>query len=263
VFAGYLRRPLATMKAADFQMTADAHPARQSAAAAVRYLRPILKWGAQRGYLPPETALIAPPATVRRRERVLTRAELAAILPALAGSANAYRRALLFMLLTLARRAEVCAARWRDIDLDAAEWRLPATKSGAPHRIPLSRQAVALLLAAGPGRPEALVFATGAGGRLGNWDRRTKAVMAETGTKDWTRHDLRRTGATLLGELGVEPHVIEAALNHAAIHSQLASTYNRARYLPAVREALQRLADRLDGITVGGAAEVVPLPRRA
>ncbi|MFX9855383.1 hypothetical protein ABTP70_19620, partial [Acinetobacter baumannii] len=53
-------------------------------------------------------------------------------------------------------------------------------------------------------------------------------------------------------------HVIEAALNHAAIHSPLAATYNRARYLPAVRDALQRLADRLDGITAG-AAEVVPL----
>lgn len=62
------------------------------------------------------------------------------------------------------------------------------------------------------------------------------------GTPGWTRRDLRRTGATLLGELGVEPHVIEAALT--AIHSRLASTYNQARYLPAVRTALQMLADR-------------------
>ncbi len=97
-----------------------------------------------------------------------------------------------------------------------------------------------------------LVFRTptsrGGGGRLVNWDRETKRLMAETGTAGWTRHDLRRTGATMRGELGVEPHVAEAALNHAAIHSKLAATYNQARYVPAVREALQRLADRLTEI---------------
>ncbi len=93
----------------------------------------------------------------------------------------------------------------------------------------------------------------GGDGRLVNWDRETKRLMEETGTAGWTRHDLRRTGATLLGEMGVEPHVIEAALNHAAIHSRLAATYNRARYLPAVREALQLLADRLYAIGAAGA----------
>jgi hypothetical protein len=51
----------------------------------------------------------------------------------------------------------------------------------------------------------------------------------------------------------VEPHVIEAALNHTSIHSQVAATYNRARYIPAVKDAVQRLADRLDGIAAGGA----------
>jgi hypothetical protein len=64
----------------------------------------------------------------------------------------------------------------------------------------------------------------------------------------------------MLGEMGVEPHVIEAALNHAAIHSRLAATYNQARYLPAVREALQRLADRLDAIMASGAAAVTLQP---
>jgi hypothetical protein len=66
----------------------------------------------------------------------------------------------------------------------------------------------------------------------------------------------------MLGEMGVEPHVIEAALNHAAIHSRLAATYNQARYLPAVREALQRLADRLDAIMACGAPAVALQPAR-
>ena len=67
----------------------------------------------------------------------------------------------------------------------------------------------------------------------------------------------------MLGDLGTEPHVIEAALNHAAIHSALASLYNRSRYLPQVRDALQRLADRLDGIAAGGADVVRLADRRA
>ncbi len=54
------------------------------------------------------------------------------------------------------------------------------------------------------------------------------------------------------------PDIIEAALNHTAIRSQLAATYNRSRYRPQVAAALQRLADALDGIEAG-AAKVVPM----
>jgi hypothetical protein len=61
-----------------------------------------------------------------------------------------------------------------------------------------------------------------------------------------------------MGELGTDPHVIEAALGHVTVHSGLASIYNRSRYRPQVAAALQRLADALDGIAHGG-AEVVQL----
>lgn len=55
----------------------------------------------------------------------------------------------------------------------------------------------------------------------------------------------------MFGNMGVRPDIIEAALNHATIHSPLAATYNLSRYLPQVREALQRLADVLDDIEQG------------
>jgi hypothetical protein len=60
----------------------------------------------------------------------------------------------------------------------------------------------------------------------------------------------------MMGEMGELPDIIEAALNHATIHSALASTYNRSRYRPQVAAALQRLADALDGIEAGAAAVV-------
>ena len=271
VFVSHLTKPLETMKLGDLQMTADTHKAEQSAAAAVRYLRPVLRWAAHtgRGYVPADLANLTPPATVKRRERVLSRDELARLLPALRASSRPYAAAMCFMLLTLARREEVCAAKWQGIDLAAKTWTIDATKNGKPHVVPLSSQAIGLVREILPKgadgeavKPAAgkLVFATGTGAALGNWDRETKAIMVVSETAGWHRHDLRRTGATMLGEMGELPDIIEAALNHVAIHSTLAATYNRSRYRPQVAAALQRLGDALDGIEQG-AGEVVPLRR--
>jgi integrase len=164
------------------------------------------------------------------------------------------------MLLTLARRQEVASARWKNIDLGERTWTIPETKNGEAHLIPLPWQAIDLLREQMPKEPDmdALIFTTSTGAGLGNWDRETKALHEKSGTSGWTRHDLRRTGATMLGEMGELPDIVEAALNHASIRSPLAAIYNRSRYRPQVAAALQRLADALDGIEVG-AAKVVPL----
>jgi integrase len=255
VFSKHLNRPLATMAVTDLRVTASEHEARYSAALAVRCLRPILKWAADHGYAPAGLADIKPPATVGRRKRFLSRDELAALLPALRASRRPYGAALLFMLLTLTRRQETAMVRWRHINLEARTWTIPETKNGEPHTVPLSQQALDLLRSRLPtgddGKPitpdpDALVFATSTGAPLGNWDRETKAIQEASKTADWTRHDLRRTGATMLGEMGEMPDIVEAALNHVAIHSALAATYNRSRYRPQVASALQRLADALD-----------------
>jgi integrase len=265
VFSKQLNSALATLNLAELQLAADTWPSKQSAAAAVRYLRPILKWAAHRRYVLAELATIAPPATVGRRDRVLSREELAKVLPKLKASERPYAAALRFLLLTLARREELAAAQWRDVDINARTWKIPETKNGQPHVVPLSRQAVELLTSRLPRdkndqptkvAPETLLFATTTGGALGNWDRETKAVMEASQTEGWTRHDLRRTGATMLGEMGELPDIIEAALNHVAIRSQLAATYNRSRYRPQVAAALQRLADALDGIEAGAGVVV-------
>ena len=266
VFKPLMSKPVAMMTATDLQMVADAYPAAQSAAFAVRTVRPALKWAAQRGYASAGLAVLHPPAPVQRRDRVLSRDELAALLPVLRASSRPDAAALRLMLLTLTRREEVCQARWRDIDMDGATWTLfktdreRMTKNKQPHDIALPSQAMSLLRERRPEKPDAgaLIFATKTGGPLGNWDRTTKAVQDESKTANWHRHDLRRTGATMLGEMGELPDIVEAALNHVAIRSPLAAAYNRSRYRPQVAAALQRLADALDGIEKGG-GEVVPL----
>jgi len=313
VFAKSMETALPDLRLGTLQLQADQWPAQLSAAAAVRYLRPILKWAAApgRAYVARDLTALEPPARVGRRDRVLSRDEMAKLLPVLGRPGDAYAAAHLFMLLTLTRREEAGGATWGEVDLDRAEWTIPSgrTKSYRQHVIPLSRQAVELLQTIKSNRePDTLVFSTArerledrlatvtnlrdrakletelaraAGRRLTNWDRATKRLLLDSGlaTKQEkkskgkarrvvmcdgspmpTRHDLRRSGATMLGELGVEPHIIEAALNHMHIGGQLPALYNRARYRPQVKEALQRLADALDGITAD-AAIVVPLHR--
>jgi integrase len=66
----------------------------------------------------------------------------------------------------------------------------------------------------------------------------------------WRLHDLRRTAATMMAELGILPHIIEAILNHVSGHkSGVAGIYNRAGYTDEMRVALQRWADHLDTLT--------------
>jgi integrase len=193
------------------------------------------------------------------------------LLPVLRASTRPYAACMRFLLLTLTRREEAASVRWRDIDMTAGTWTLDETKNGQPHVITLPRQAMDLLRARLPKADDGtmppsaaaeLVFSTRTGEPLGNWDRETKAIHDDSETSGWTRHDLRRTGATILGDMGELPDIIEAALNHVAIHSVLAATYNRSRYRPQVAAALQRLADALDGIEAG-AGEIVPLFAKA
>jgi integrase len=106
-----------------------------------------------------------PRAPVQRRVRVLTQAELEAILPVLRASNRPQVAAMHFMLLTLARRDDVAETRWRDINFGQALWTIrdPKNTDGRPREpdiVPLSRQALALPQSRmpNPPRPDGLVF---------------------------------------------------------------------------------------------------------
>jgi integrase len=262
VFHSHLDTALATLTVGALQMTVDRHPKPKSASFAVRCLLTVLRWAVApgRAYVDRDLLGLQTSAPKPSRDRVLSRDELAKLLPALRASNSAYASAMRAILLTAVRRGEVEAARWQDINFTAGTWTLPAPKNGKPHVIPLSRQAGALLRGLQPAQvdPEGFVFTASGGRPLATWDAATDAIQAASGTTAWTRHDLRRTAATTMGEAGVPAHVIEAALNHSDVHSALASVYNKSRYRNEVADALQRLADVLDGIEQGG-AEVIPI----
>src|SRR5262249_17004483 len=77
----------------------------------------------------------------------------------------------------------------------------------------------------------------------------------------WRLHDLRRTLAPRMADLGVPPHVIEAALNHQSGHKRgPAGVYNRSSYTREVRAALALWSDHVGALVDGVARKVVAFP---
>jgi hypothetical protein len=50
------------------------------------------------------------------------------------------------------------------------------------------------------------------------WAKEKQALDARAGVSNWTVHDIRRTVATRMADIGVQPHIIEAVLNHQSGH---------------------------------------------
>jgi hypothetical protein len=76
----------------------------------------------------------------------------------------------------------------------------------------------------------------------------------------WRLHDLRRSVATGMAEIGTQPHIIEAVLNHVSGHKAgVAGVYNRATYLPEKTAALTQWAEHLQAVVTGEPAKVVPM----
>ena len=181
------------------------------------------------------------------RARTLTDKELVAIWNK--APANGYGAIVKLLMLTAQRREEIGALRWAEMEGQANEAliALPGerTKNSTPHNVPLSQMALDVLERVHRMNGRALVFGEGAGGYSG-WSRSKDALDELCGVKDWTLHDLRRTAATRMADLGVQPHVIEAILNHISGHKAgVAGIYNRSTYAAEKRAALDLWAGHI------------------
>jgi integrase len=150
------------------------------------------------------------------------------------------------LLLTGQRRSEIGRLTWSEVDLERKLIVLAPqrTKNRRSHELPLSSQALAILQR----QPRRTDFVFSRRGFM-NWADAKARLDQRVGIAPWTLHDLRRSAATYMAELGVNPWHVEAVLNHQSGHKQgIAGTYNRAKYSDEMRSALQRWADHLDNV---------------
>jgi integrase len=251
-------------------------------------LRKFFGWCVERRLIAHNPA-IAPPLSSRPsdfiRERVLSLAELRHVLTAADRLDPPYRAFIYVLALCGQRRNETSVMRWSELDLDAKDpiWRLSGTvtKNRRSHDVPLSPAVVEILR----GLPRYLVelgdadvtdYVFSGDGKVpvsGFSKMKVKIdklieVERQASRKDdapfshWTWHDLRRSAATGLANLGVAPHVVEAVLNHVSgAKAGIAGVYNKSTYDDERRKALEAWAAKI--LARGSEPNVIPLAKFA
>lgn len=258
-------RPLADLKPYDIESAITDRVARTAGGGRNSYanFRPIVKFALKHRLIDDDISELADPEIIvpaGQRDVVVTDKQLEKILPVLVDPVlKPYGPAFHFAILTAARRGEVEYLDWADLDLKRALWHKPTTKNDTGQMVPLSHQAVGLLVDLDP-QERGVVFATSNGRRFTNWGRALGRVHDLSTVKGWHIHDLRRTAATIMARLGALPVVIEHILGHAQPHgSAIAKVYQRYSYENEMRRALQLLADHLGEAQAGRGDVIVPL----
>ncbi|ASM76327.1 integrase [Vitreoscilla filiformis] len=205
------------------------------------------------------------PRTVKHMAALLEPAQVGALLRA----CDVYmgqpvtRAALVLSALLFQRPGNMRAMEWAEIDFDGAMWAIPSAKmkrtvqakrSGRPHMVPLSRQALAILaelrLLTGGGR---YVFPSLRMGNAPMSENTIRAALRNMGysNNDMTPHGFRATARTLMAErLNMSPDVLEAQLAHGK-SGPLGMAYDRAEFMAQRRQMMQAWADYLDTLREG------------
>jgi integrase len=237
---------------------------------AIEDLRSMFGWAIKRGKLVANPAIAAERHKEKSRDRVLSGDELVAVWKATED--DPFGRIVRLLILTGQRSGEVAGMAECELQRDLRNWSLPAsrTKNGLAHDIPLSDLALAQLPPATKERE--LLFGLKGDRPFSGWSRsRTrlddqiaKARPDGKPLAHWTPHDLRRSCATGMAEIGIEPHIIEACLNHVSGHkSGVAGVYNKAQYAKPKREALKRWSEHVEALLSGKPSNIVDLPTAA
>jgi integrase len=204
-----------------------------------------IAWGLYRGESPASHISMFPETS---RDRFIQPQELPKLFKAMNGEPNPYIKAAFMMsLLTGARRSEVLSAQWSNIDLAAKIWRIPQTKSGKWHLLPLPGPLIQIL----EGLPRILdnpfVFVGRHGkGHLKNISKAWKKIRDAAGIPDVRIHDLRRSLGSWLAGSGISLAIIGKILNHS--QPSTTAIYGRLNIDP-LREVLEINATKM--LTIG------------
>lgn len=198
--------------------------------------------------------------TEKTRKRFLQAEELQRFFDAVAEEKNpVIRDYILMSLLTGARRNNVLAMRWSEINLDRAEWTIPTTKNGDPLTVPLVEDALQVLRSIKQNNQSEFVFPShGKSGHLAEPKKGWNRIKTQAGIKDLRLHDLRRTLGSWQAHTGASLPIIGKSLGHKSVTTT--AIYARLDVDP-VRESMERAVSAMRKSSEPK-AEVLPISAR-
>jgi len=190
-----------------------------------------------------------------QRDRVLSDDELAKVWRACHD--DDFGRIVRLLILTGCRRGEIGGLRWSEIHDDAIHLPAERCKNGRAHIVPLTPLAMQIIESIPHRADRDFLFGERSVDGFDTWQAKT--AFKDGISEPWVIHDLRRTCATGLANLGFQPHVIECVLNHTAHRAGVGGVYNKSPYAREVKTALLTWSDHIASIISGEERKVVPL----
>ncbi len=181
----------------------------------------------------------------KSRDRFLHPDELPRFFKSLEAESNDIVKDYIYIsLLTGARKSNVLAMRWEEINFERQEWLIPETKNGEPIRIPLVLKAVDILKTRLQryGKNEWVFEGSGRTGHLIEPKSGWKRILNHAGIKDLRLHDLRRTVGSWQAATGANSYIIGGTLGHKDQKST--AVYARLNIDP-IRASLEKATDAM------------------
>jgi integrase len=238
-------------------------------------LSSMCRWAMEMGYIEINPVIGTPqPVGTPVRERVLSDDELVAVWRACepqthvaertswGGNESDFYKIVRLLILTATRRGEPGGMRFSELDPTTGVWTIPGTrtKNHRTHVLPLPRAALDILATVPRGEHDTTFGYKGNPSGFTQWDKCKLKLDLRLGdtVKSWWLHDLRRTAATGMADIGVQPHIIEQILNHVSGHKGgVHGVYNRSDYSQQVKVALERWAAHVQALAEGRAGDNV------
>ena len=193
------------------------------------------------------------PAGNGGRKRKLSDSELTSIWRACGD--DDHGRIIRLLILSACRRAEIGNMSWSELGDGTFTIPEARSKNGKAHTLPVLPMMSRIIRDVPHMAFRDQLF--GVRGRgFTSWAQGKTALDERSGVTDWTVHDIRRSVATRMGDLGVQPHVIEAVLNHQ--RGGVAGIYNKSPYANEVRAALALWEDHIHALLTGGERKIIP-----
>jgi integrase len=224
-----------------------------AAARARSAISSLFMWAMQNGVSEANPVIgTAKPKPPPPRSRVLSDQELASVWRNCRD--DDFGKILKLLVLTGQRRNEVGGMRWSEISDDKCKWTIPSerSKNHREHELPLGEMARSIIASVPQIVDRGSLFgARGVG--FTSWAGAKRELDARCGDmRPWTLHDIRRTVATKLCDIGIEPFHVEALLNHRGHRSGVAAVYNHSRYTSGIQKSVaawdRHLRDLIEGV---------------